>query len=74
MRTELLHDVEVLEASLARPGGTHKQRRQIESELARRRWVLQRYLFDPRNTWNASSEPVPADLDATQPGREPVRR
>lgn len=65
VRTELLQDVKALSESAAEPGGTYEQRRQLESELAQRRWVLQRYLFEP-TTWSSSGE-QPDGGDADEP-------
>lgn len=49
-RAAIVLDVEALEQALAKQGGTRRQRSQIESELAQRRWALLRYLFDPAGT------------------------
>jgi len=46
-RAELLADTRTIAEALDRPGGTYKQRRTLQTELARRRWCLIRY-GDPR--------------------------
>ncbi len=48
-RAELLADTRTIAEALDRPGGTYKQRRTLQTELARRRWCLIRYgdLRDP---------------------------
>lgn len=45
-RSQLSLDVRALEEALETPGGTYRDRRRVESELAMRRWAMQRYLFD----------------------------
>lgn len=45
-RSQLSLDIRALEEALETPGGTYRQRRRVESELAMRRWAMQRYLFD----------------------------
>jgi len=47
LRAELLADTRTIAEALNRPGGTYKQRRTLQTELARRRWCLIRY-GDPR--------------------------
>lgn len=42
-QAELLADVKSIAQALDRPGGTYKQRRALQTELARRRWCLIRY-------------------------------
>jgi len=42
-RAELLADTRTIAEALDRPGGTYKQRRALQTELARRRWCLIRY-------------------------------
>ncbi len=46
-RAELLADTRTIAEALDMPGGTYKQRRTLQTELARRRWCLIRY-GDPR--------------------------
>lgn len=45
-RTQLAEDIAALDEALSVPGGTYRDRRRVETELAKRRWAMQRYLFD----------------------------
>lgn len=45
-RGQLGEDIHALEQALEAPGGTYRERRRVETELAMRRWAMQRYLFD----------------------------
>lgn len=45
-RGQLSEDIKALEQALAAPGGSYRDRRRVETALAMRRWVMQRYLFD----------------------------
>lgn len=45
-RSQLSEDIRALEEALEAPGGTYRERRRVEKELAMRRWAMQRYLFD----------------------------
>ena len=45
-RAQLTQDIKALDDALAAPGGTYRDRRRVETELAKRRWAMQRYLFD----------------------------
>lgn len=45
-RDQLTADIQALDEALAAPGGTYRDRRRVETELAKRRWAMQRYLFD----------------------------
>lgn len=45
-RAQLTEDIKALDEALAVPGGTYRERRRVETELAKRRWAMQRYLFD----------------------------
>lgn len=45
-RAQLTEDLKALDEALSTPGGTYRDRRRVEAELAKRRWAFQRYLFD----------------------------
>lgn len=45
-RGQLSEDIKALEDAIKTPGGTYRDRRRVETELAKRRWAMQRYLFD----------------------------
>jgi len=50
-------------------GGTYKQRRLVQSELAKRRWALQRYLYDPRVDDGLDADPARKDRRTVSAGR-----
>ena len=39
-------DIKALKEALDAPDGSYRDRRRVETELAKRRWGMQRYLFD----------------------------
>lgn len=45
-RVQLAEDIKALDEAIRAPGGTYRDRRRVETELAKRRWAMQRYLFD----------------------------
>ena len=45
-RAQLAEDIKALEEALDAPDGSYRDRRRVETELAKRRWGMQRYLFD----------------------------
>lgn len=45
-RTQLAEDIAALDEALSVPGGTYRDRRRVETELAKRRWAMQRYVLD----------------------------
>jgi hypothetical protein len=45
-RGQLTEDIKALDEALDAPGGTYRDRRRVETELAKRKWAMQRYLFD----------------------------
>jgi hypothetical protein len=47
-RNELVLEIAALQDALAQPGGTYRDRRRVQAEVARRRWVLGRYVLDSR--------------------------
>lgn len=64
-RAQLIEDIRALEESRKTPGGTYRERRKVEVELAKRNWAWQRYLFDP-------SQPAKPAADPPRPG-EPAQ-
>lgn len=56
-RTQLAEDIQALAEAIASPGGTYRDRRKVQAELAKRRWAWQRYLFDPAQVTH--TEPPP---------------
>ena len=49
--------IQALAEAIASPGGTYRDRRKVQAELAKRRWAWQRYLFDPAQVTH--TEPPP---------------
>ncbi len=45
-RLQLAEDIRALSEAINAGGGTYRDRRQVETELAKRRWAMQRYVFD----------------------------
>ncbi len=61
-RGQLIEDIRALEESRKTPGGTYRERRKVEVELAKRNWAWQRYLFDPSHPAKPAEGPsTPAD-------------
>lgn len=61
-RAQLIEDIRALEESRKTPGGTYRERRKVEVELAKRNWAWQRYIFDPSQPAKpAAKPPKPAE-------------